>query len=105
VPREELQQALWPADTHVDFERGVNAAVNRLRDVLGDSADNPTFIETLPRRGYRFIAPIEGLAAQEAGVAPATSRKVQSRVRPALRNQPRQKAIRRATVYLPLARY
>lgn len=75
VPREELQQALWPADTHVDFERGVNAAVNRLRDVLGDSADNPTFIETLPRRGYRFIAPIEGLAAQEAGVAQATVEK------------------------------
>jgi DNA-binding winged helix-turn-helix (wHTH) protein len=56
VTREELQQALWPSDTHVDFERGVNAAVNRLRDVMGDSADNPTFIETLPRRGYRLIA-------------------------------------------------
>lgn len=55
VTREELQQALWPSDTHVDFERGVNAAVNRLRDVLGDSADSPHLIETLPRRGYRFI--------------------------------------------------
>jgi Tol biopolymer transport system component/DNA-binding winged helix-turn-helix (wHTH) protein len=55
VIREELQQALWPSDTHVDFERGVNAAVNRLRDVMGDSADSPQLIETLPRRGYRFI--------------------------------------------------
>jgi Tol biopolymer transport system component len=55
VTREHLQQALWPADTHVDFERGVNAAVNRLREVLGDSADDPHLIETLPRRGYRFI--------------------------------------------------
>ena len=55
VAREELQQALWPADTHVDFDRGVNAAVNRLREVMGDSADSPHLIETLPRRGYRFI--------------------------------------------------
>jgi Tol biopolymer transport system component/DNA-binding winged helix-turn-helix (wHTH) protein len=55
VTREELQQALWLSDTHVDFERGVNAAVNRLREVMGDSADSPHLIETLPRRGYRFI--------------------------------------------------
>jgi Tol biopolymer transport system component/DNA-binding winged helix-turn-helix (wHTH) protein len=55
VTREELRQALWPSDTHVDFERGVNAAVNRLREVMGDSADSPHLIETLPRRGYRFI--------------------------------------------------
>ncbi len=59
VTRDELQQALWPSDTHVDFERGVNAAVNRLRDVLGDSADSPKLIETLPRRGYRFIGKID----------------------------------------------
>jgi Tol biopolymer transport system component/DNA-binding winged helix-turn-helix (wHTH) protein len=65
VTREELQQALWPSDTHVDFERGVNAAVNRLRDVIGDSADNPTFIETLPRRGYRFIAPVQIPVSQD----------------------------------------
>ena len=62
VAREELQQALWPADTHVDFERGVNAAVNRLRDVMGDSADSPHLIETLPRRGYRFIGAINAPA-------------------------------------------
>lgn len=59
VTREELQLALWPSDTHVDFERGVNAAVNRLRDVLGDSADSPQLIETLSRRGYRFIGKID----------------------------------------------
>jgi Tol biopolymer transport system component/DNA-binding winged helix-turn-helix (wHTH) protein len=59
VAREELQQALWPADTHVDFERGVNVAVNRLRDVMGDSADSPHLIETLPRRGYRFIGNVD----------------------------------------------
>src|SRR5258708_4855122 len=64
VTREELQLALWPSDTHVDFERGVNAAVNRLREVLGDSADSPKLIETLPRRGYRFIGPMVG-AKQE----------------------------------------
>ena len=60
VTREELQSRLWPADTFVDFDRGLNKAINRLRDALGDSADEPRFIETLPKRGYRFIASIEG---------------------------------------------
>ena len=59
VTREELRQRLWQADTFVDFEHGVNAAVKRLRETLGDSAETPQFIETLPRRGYRFIAPVE----------------------------------------------
>ena len=58
VSREELQKQLWPADTFVDFDRGLNKAVNHLRDALGDSAENPRFIETLPKRGYRFIAPV-----------------------------------------------
>ena len=58
VTREELRQRLWAAETFVDFERGLNAAVRRLRDALGDSADVPRFVETLPRRGYRFIAPV-----------------------------------------------
>lgn len=58
VTREELRQRLWPAETFVDFEHGLNAAVRRLRDALGDSADVPRFIETMPRRGYRFIAPV-----------------------------------------------
>lgn len=59
VTREELRIRLWPAGTFVDFEHGINAAVKRLREVLSDEADNPKFIETLPRRGYRFIAPID----------------------------------------------
>jgi TolB-like protein len=56
VTREELQRKLWAADTFVDFDRGLNKAINRLREALGDSADSPSFIETLPKRGYRFIA-------------------------------------------------
>jgi len=59
VSREELQKKLWPADTFVDFDRGLNKAVNHLRDALGDSAESPRFIETLPKRGYRFIAPLD----------------------------------------------
>ena len=59
IAREELHQALWPADTFVEFEHGLNTAINKLRQALGDSADNPRFIETLPRKGYRFIAPVE----------------------------------------------
>jgi TolB-like protein/DNA-binding winged helix-turn-helix (wHTH) protein len=58
VTREQLCQRIWPADTFVDFEHGLNAVVNRLREVLGDSADAPRFIETLPKRGYRFVAQI-----------------------------------------------
>src|SRR4051795_11166321 len=58
VTRDELRRELWPEDTFVDFERGLNAAVKRLRDVLGDSAEEPKFIETIPRRGYRLIADI-----------------------------------------------
>src|SRR3984893_4767848 len=59
VNRDELRHRLWSSDTFVDFERGLNKAVNRLREVLDDSVDQPRFIETLPRRGYRFIAAIE----------------------------------------------
>jgi DNA-binding winged helix-turn-helix (wHTH) protein len=60
VTREELRSQNWPADTFVDFDNSLNTAINKLREALGDSADNPRFIETLPRRGYRFIAPIIG---------------------------------------------
>src|SRR5215472_2735693 len=66
VTRDDLQKRLWPADTFVDFERGLNKAINRLREALGDSADRPSFIETLPKRGYRFIAVAEIGAAPEA---------------------------------------
>ncbi len=59
VTREELSQKLWPADTFVDFDHGLNTVINKLREALGDAASNPRFIETLARRGYRFVAPVE----------------------------------------------
>ena len=59
ISRDELRQSLWPADTFVEFDHSVNNAVSRLREALGDAADNPRFIETVPRRGYRFIAPVD----------------------------------------------
>src|SRR5678815_5086796 len=61
VSREELRGRLWPADTFVDFDHSLNAAVRRLRDALGDSAENPRFVETVARRGYRFLVPISGM--------------------------------------------
>ena len=77
VTREEVRQALWPADTFVDFDHGLNTAVNKLRDALDDAASNPRFIETLARRGYRFIAPVELVGGEPAPVmasAPAAPR-------------------------------
>jgi Tol biopolymer transport system component/DNA-binding winged helix-turn-helix (wHTH) protein len=69
VTRDELRARLWPSDTFVDFEHGLNAAVRRLREALGDSADTPTYIETLPRRGYRFIGPMDGASQAIAAAA------------------------------------
>ena len=69
VTREELRQKLWPADTFVDFDTGLNSAIKKLRDVLGDSAEEPRYIETLPRRGYRFIAAVENSAASASGAS------------------------------------
>ncbi|HEY1271613.1 MAG TPA: winged helix-turn-helix domain-containing protein [Terriglobales bacterium] len=66
VSRDELRTRLWPGDTFVDFNHGLNAAVNKLREALSDSADNPRYVETLPRRGYRFIAAVEGIEAATA---------------------------------------
>jgi TolB-like protein/DNA-binding winged helix-turn-helix (wHTH) protein len=65
VTREELRNRLWPGDTFVDFDHGLNNAVMRLREVLGDASENPRFVETIPRRGYRFIAPVAGSAVPE----------------------------------------
>lgn len=70
VTREELRGRLWPQNTFVDFDHSLNIAMNKLRDALGDSAGNPRFIQTLPRRGYRFLAPVEGLP----GVARAATK-------------------------------
>jgi len=78
VTREELKKKLWPNDTFVDFDHGVNIAVNKLRDALGDSAESPRFIETLPRRGYRFIAPVSNGTAS-AGVETPAPAKSESR--------------------------
>jgi predicted glycogen debranching enzyme len=66
VTREELRQRLWSADTFVDFDDGVNTAIKKIRDVLGDSAEKPRFVETLPRRGYRFLAPVHEIAVSGA---------------------------------------
>ena len=74
VTREELQTRLWPADTFVAFDRSLNAAVKRLRAALGDSAETPRFIETLARRGYRFIAPVDApQSATAESLLPAAS--------------------------------
>ena len=69
LTRKELQERLWPADTFVDFEHGVNAAIQTLRRALCDSHKNPRYIETLPRRGYRFIAAVEKVQAAAATAA------------------------------------
>ncbi len=75
VTREELRQKMWPADTFVDFDHSLNTAVNKLREALGDSASSPRYVETLARRGYRFLAPVQrGVAkspAQDSPLAPA----------------------------------
>src|SRR5258708_124210 len=83
VTREELRNQNWTPDTFVDFDNGLNTAINKLREARGDSADNPRFIETLPRRGYRFIAPVtavdgtmRGTAAGASSVATQRNRKV-----------------------------
>jgi DNA-binding winged helix-turn-helix (wHTH) protein len=83
ITREELIKRLWPADTFVDFEHSLNKAVNRLREILNDSSDTPQFVETLPRRGYRFIGPVEHVgdggpvhkqaAASDSRVVPSKS--------------------------------
>ena len=75
VTREELRSKLWPEDTFVDFDHSLNAAIKRLRDALGESADAPVYIETLARRGYRFIAPVNGSSGLSGmAVAPALER-------------------------------
>ena len=87
VAREDLHAALWPADTFVDFDTSLNTAIKRLREVLGDSADTPVFIETIPRRGYRFLAPVQVI--QDSRLSPVqraanTSPTAFARLRPRL---------------------
>ena len=74
VTREQLRSAIWSADTFVDFDNGLNTAINKLREALGDSSDNPRFIETVPRRGYRFVAPVvsDGPSAVASNAPPVS---------------------------------
>src|SRR5580698_861385 len=65
LTREDITRELWPEGTFVDFEHGVNSAVNRIREALGDKANNPRFVETVARRGYRFVAPVERIDGGE----------------------------------------
>ena len=79
VTREELRSQIWSADTFVDFDNSLNTSINKLREALGDSADGPRFIETLPRRGYRFIAPVRGndqSPASPAETSPPRKRRI-----------------------------
>ena len=73
VTREELQQKLWPSDTFVDFDHSLNTAINKVREALGDSASSPRFVETLARRGYRFIAPVQTDAPAPKPETPAAT--------------------------------
>src|SRR5271165_5685117 len=84
ITREELRQKLWPADTFVDFDHSLNTVINKLREALNDSASNPRFIETLARRGYRFLAPVEFVANHSAPERAVTVAPIEISVAPAL---------------------
>ena len=71
LTREQISRELWPDGTFVDYEHGVNSAVNRIREALGDTAGNPRFVETLARRGYRFVAPVERIGVEPLASVPA----------------------------------
>jgi len=71
ITREEISRELWPDGTFVDYEHGVNSAVNRIREALGDTAASPRFVETLARRGYRFVAPVERIALADSASHPS----------------------------------
>jgi DNA-binding winged helix-turn-helix (wHTH) protein len=89
LTREQIARQLWPEGTFVDFDHGVNSAVNRIREALGDRARNPRFIETLARRGYRFIAPVQDLSAAPAPPEPSP-RPAQIEVIPTLLASPQE---------------
>src|SRR6476646_2311470 len=73
VTREELQSRIWPEESFGDFDHAVNVAIGKLRTALGDSADNPRFVETVPRRGYRFVAPLESPSVETLPTPDSTS--------------------------------
>jgi eukaryotic-like serine/threonine-protein kinase len=85
VTGEEIQKQLWQSDTYVDFDHGLNNAVNRLREALGDSAEKPRFVETLPRRGYRFVATVKGRPLKvDTGSASAAARETTALLPPSI---------------------
>jgi len=91
VTREELQQKLWPSDTFVDFDHSLNTAINKVREALGDSASSPRYVETLARRGYRFIAPVRTEAtpqSPEPAPAPAPTPTVKIEAAPPVQLHP-----------------
>ena len=73
VTRDEIKELLWGTDTFVDFEQGMNTAVRQIREALGDDAERPVFVETVPKRGYRFIAPVDGGAPPPVAHPPPRS--------------------------------
>jgi DNA-binding winged helix-turn-helix (wHTH) protein len=99
VTREELRRTLWLGDTFVDFDHSLGTAVNKLREVLGDSASNPRFVETLPRQGYRFIAPV--VAVADGNDAPGVTDAPPDKQEPAKPDVP--KAIDREQSEIPKA--
>jgi TolB-like protein/DNA-binding winged helix-turn-helix (wHTH) protein len=104
VTREELQSRIWPADTFVDFDHSLHNAIARIRDVLGDSAENPRYIETLPRRGYRYIGPVEDAQAPPASAEKANDAgKVMSLAAPGMRESRRAMVVRAAILCAVLA--
>jgi cholera toxin transcriptional activator len=99
VTREELRQKLWPVDTFVDFDHSLNTAVNKIREALGDSATSPRYVETLARRGYRFIAPVEATAETEYASSSTRVGREAPSVRPSVDASPN-----RTDLDLPIAR-
>ncbi len=111
ITREELCQTLWPADTFVDSDLGLNSAVMKLRAALGDSAENPRFVETLPRRGYRLIVPVEGMnvgrkpPSQEPSSAPNPKDEQSSALTPDTSAHPQELGLPKVVVPGPEAAY
>src|ERR1700684_3914163 len=90
VTREELQKKLWPANTFVDFDHGLNKAINKIRDALGDSAESPRFVETIARRGYRFLAEVkaaDAVPARSPELAPLPAGTTETRERQNVANK------------------
>jgi DNA-binding winged helix-turn-helix (wHTH) protein len=77
VTRDQIRGELWSGDTFVDVEQGVNFAIKQVRDALGEDADHPLYIQTVPRRGYRFVAPVDAVGSEEPVVAPGTDLNLQ----------------------------